>query len=152
VPLFDDVADAVRGLAPPKLGACHCTNHRYGVKVWFGGEKPTRQHYEAQVIGPEHAPPAKVLALEVGFHTEHPKEADNEDVLSQLLRSERKWRRALGEEPVAGTFLGRADHWRRISEVWPDPDLSDPDLVFELATRLIDYMSSLEPYVSTLKT
>jgi hypothetical protein len=133
-------------MVPEALGDLRCTNHRYGVKVWFGRDAPPREHYEAQVVGREHASGAAVLALEVGFHTEHPKEADNEAVISGLLRSERRWRRELGDEAVVGPFLGRAEHWRRVSEVWPDPNLSDTELVFEVAARLTDYVTSLEPY------
>ena len=144
--LFEDVADAVRGLVPRDLGEPRCTSHRYGVKVWFGQDMPAREHYEAQVIGPEHAAGAAVLALEVGFHSEHPKEADNEAVVSRLLRSERRWRRDLGDEAVAGSFLGRAAGWRRLSEVWPDPNLADPEMALEVAARLADYVMSLEPY------
>ena len=143
--IFDDVADAVRGLVPQGLGDLRSTSHRYGVKVWLDDDKPPREHYEAQVIGREHAPGATVLALEVGFHSEYPKEADNEMVIARLLGSERRWRRDLGGEAVAGAFLGRAQ-WRRVSEVWPDPDLDEHGLVFELATRLTDYMTALEPY------
>jgi hypothetical protein len=144
--LFEDVADALRGLVPRRLGELHCVHHGYGIKVWFGtAAKAPREHYEAQVIRREHAPTATVLALEVGFHSEHPKEADNEVVISALLRSERSWREDLGEEPRVGAFLGRAEHWRRVSEVWPDADMSDPELVFELAARLTDYVTALEP-------
>ena len=39
--LFDDVADAVRGLLPSELGEPHIRAHRYGIKVWFGTVKPT---------------------------------------------------------------------------------------------------------------
>jgi hypothetical protein len=144
--VFDDVADAVRGLVPAPFGELRSSSHRYGVKVWFGSDKPTKEHYEAQVVGREHAAGATVLALEVGFHSEHPKEADNELVIEGLLRSERKWRRQLGKEAVAGAFLGRAEHWRRVSEVWPDPNLADPELVLEVATRLTDYVTTLEPH------
>jgi hypothetical protein len=98
------------------------------------------------VIGPEYVGEAAALAIEVGFHSEHPQEADNEAVIAALVRSERSWRKQLGEEVLAGKFLGRAEHWRRISEVWPDPDMSDPELVFELAARLTDYLRALEPY------
>ena len=139
------MADAVRGLVPRDLGELRCTSHRYGVKVWFGQAKPAREHYEAQVIGHEHVSGASVLALEVGFHSEYPKEADNEAVLSGLLRSERRWRRELGNEAVVGSFLGRAEGWRRVSEVWPDPNLADPELAVEVAARLADYIMSLEP-------
>jgi hypothetical protein len=144
--LFADVADALRGLVPEDLGVLRCAHHRYGIKVWVGPSKPPREHYEAQIIGREHAPGATVRALEVGFHSEHPNEADNEAVISGLLRSEKAWRRQLGHEAAVGSFLGRADHWRRVSEIWPDPNLSDPELVFELAARLTDYLTTLEPY------
>jgi hypothetical protein len=144
--VFEDVADAVRGLVPKDLGELRCSSHRYGVKVWFGQDNPSREHYEAQLIGREHVSGAKVLAVEVGFHSEYPHEADNEEVISSLLRSERRWRRKLGDDAVVGSFLGRAGHWRRVSEVWPDPNLADPEMVFELAARLTDYVTTLEPY------
>jgi hypothetical protein len=145
--LFEDVADALRGLCPADLGELHCTHHRYGIKVWLGAAtKAPREHYEAQVIGRQYVPKATTLAIEVGFHSEHSQEADNEAVISALVRSERSWRKELGEEALVGTFLGRAEHWRRVSEVWADPDMSDPELVFELAARLADYLTALEPY------
>jgi hypothetical protein len=144
--IFDDVADAIRGLVPSDLGDLRCTNHRYGIKLWFGGGKATPEHYEAQVIGREHVPEATVLALEVGFHSEHPKAAENDAVIAHFKSTERKWRRELGRAPVIGNFLGRADRWRRISEVWPDPNLSDPELAFEVAARLTDYVTTLEPF------
>ena len=55
------------------------------------------------------------------------------------------WRKDLGQEAEAGIFLGRADHWRRISETWPDPNLDDPELGTEMAMRLLDYIEALEP-------
>lgn len=143
--LFEDVADALRGADAGGLGELHSYHHRYGIKVWTGPAKPPRQHYEAQVVGRQLAPEAKLLAIEVGFHSEHPKEADNETVMSVLARTERQWRRVLGEEPVLGPFLGRAEHWRRLSEIWLDPDMSDPEVVFELADRLTEYVRALEP-------
>ncbi len=88
---------------------------------------------------------ATVLALEVGFHAEYPQVADNEDVIAHLLRCEDRWRSVIGDEAVAGPFLGRPDVWRRVSETWPDPDLGDPDLAVELAARLTDYITALEP-------
>jgi hypothetical protein len=143
-PVFEEVADAVRGMVPRHLGPVHCTYHRYGIKVWVGSDKPPREHYEAQVVGRQYAPGAEVLAVEVGFHAEHPKEADNEAVIERLRRSERAWRRALGGDVVVGPFLGRADRWRRVSELWLDPDLGDPELVFELGARLSEYVAALE--------
>ena len=143
--LFEDVSDALRGLWSADLGALHCTHHRYGIKVWLGtATRAPREHYEAQVIGPQHVPKPATLGIEVGFHSEHPQEADNEAVIAALVGSERSWRKQLGKEAGVGTVLGRP-HWRRVSEVWPDPDMSDPELVFELAARLTDYLTALEP-------
>lgn len=145
--LFDEVADALRGSVSPATGdgPLRCRARRYGLKVWFGPETPPREHYEAQVIGPHGVEGATVLALEIGFHAEHSKVADNEAVIERLLRGEAKWRRVLGDEAVVGEFLGRAGSWRRISETWPDPDLGAPDLAIELADRLREYLTALEP-------
>jgi hypothetical protein len=143
--LFDEVAEALRSLLPGTLGELHVRTHRYGAKVWFGTSSPPREHYEAQVVGPRHVADAEILAVEVGFHSEHPNPAENEKVLAGLVKQQKRWRRVLGDEAVAGDFLGRTDDWKRVSETWPDPDLSDPDLGFELATRLLDYVTALEP-------
>jgi hypothetical protein len=143
--LFDDVGDILLGVAPPELGPCRFRAHRYGIKVWFGPEKATREHYEAQVIGAQEVKGASVLALEVGFHSEHPKEAENDSVIAHLMANERGWRRTLGKEAEVGAFLGRQDAWRRVSEVWPDPDLGAPELGLEVALRLVDYASAIEP-------
>jgi hypothetical protein len=143
--LFDDVADALRGMMPPDLGPLRLRARRYGIKVWFGPDAPPREHYEAQVIGADADPAARVLAIEVGFHAEHPKPTDNERVLAGLVEHEAAWRTIVGDEAVAGPFLGRADSWQRVSETWPDPDLGDPELAFELAARLVDYATALEP-------
>lgn len=147
--LFDDVGDAVRGLLPADLGEPRVRAHRYGIKIWFGTEKPTREHYEAQVVGVRDVPAATTLALEVGFHSEHPKVEQNEAVIARLLGSEKAWRREVGREAEVAPFLGRADHWRRISETWLDPDLGEPGLAFEIASRLVDYIIALEPRVRT---
>ena len=141
--LFDEVAYLVRGLVPAELGTFRERHHRYGIKVWFGPATPPREHYEAQVIGAKHVKGAKVLALEVGFHAEYRDEAENDAALVRLMDAEKKWRRTLGKEPVAGAFLG-ADVWRRVSETWPDPDLGEPDLAFEIAARLTDYVTAIE--------
>ena len=143
--LFDDVGDMLVGMAPADLGACHYRAHRYGIKVWFGPEKPIREHYEAQVVGAHEVEGATVLALEVGFHAEHPQAAANDSVIAHLEANARRWRRALGDEPEVGAFLGRQDAWRRVSEIWPDPDLGAPELGLEVALRLVDYVSAIEP-------
>jgi hypothetical protein len=150
--LFDEVGEALRGFAPPELGEYRHRAHRYGVKVWFGPMTPPREHYEAQVVGADADRDAKVLAIEVGFHSEHPKVADNDAVIAHLLANEKKWGRVVGKEAEVGEFLGRADRWRRVSETWPDPDLGDEMLVIELATRLTDYITALEPVRRTRRT
>lgn len=146
--MFEVVADALRGMVPPDLGEPRCSWHRYGVKVWFGPEKATRIHYEAQVVGRKHVPEAEILALEVGFHAEERKPDDNDALLAHLQAAESRWRKQLGKAPVAGEFLGN-DGWARVSEVWLDPDLSDEELGVEVAARLTDYIEALEPIVRT---
>ena len=143
--LFDEVADTLRGVVPAELGELRLRVQRYGIKVWFDTEKPPREHYEAQVIGARHVEDATVLALEIGFHAEHAKAAENDAVLERLLKAERRWRKVVGREAVAGPFLGRADVWRRLSETWPDPDLGEDDLGIEVALRLRDYVTAIEP-------
>jgi hypothetical protein len=144
--VFDEAAQALRGLLPPELGDVQCRAHRYGLKVWRGAAgKATREHYEAQVVGAKHVPDASILAIEVGFHSEHRDPADNQRALAALVKVESRWRKALGPEAVAGPFLDDRHGWQRISETWPDPDLDDPDLGFELAARLTDYITALEP-------
>jgi hypothetical protein len=143
--LFDAVEVNLRALLPSALGSPQVRSHRYGIKVWFGAATPTREHYEAQVVGPRHVPEATTLALEIGFHAEHPKPADNAATLAHLSAHEKRWRRTIGDEAFAGPFLGSRDDWRRLSETWADPDLGEEDLAFELAARLTDYITALEP-------
>ena len=143
--LFDEVGEVLRGLVSDDLGELHLRHHRYGIKVWFDADKPTREHYEAQVIGAKHVPDATVLAIEVGFHAEHRDPAENVRTLDRLRAGQKRWRKALGPEAVAGEFIDDRHGWQRLSETWPDPDLGDPDLPFELATRLTDYITALEP-------
>ena len=141
--LFEQVADGLHALLPDELGAWRQRNHRWGLKLWFGTtDRPGREHYEAQVVGARHVPGATVLALEVGFHAEHPDPAANTAVVDRLGTS---WRRHLGADVVAGPFLGHDGGWLRVSETWADPDLSDPELALELAARLTDYAAALEP-------
>ena len=143
--LFDIVDEAVRSLVPDDLGPVRSKVRTYGIKVWFGLPVINGEHYEAQVLGPRDAPGAAVLAVEVGFHSEHPGEQTNDTVVDRIAAAERSWRRRLGPEAEIDAFLGRATHWRRISELWLDPDLSDPGIGIDLATRLIDYAVALEP-------
>ena len=141
--LFDEVADVVRSLVPPDHADFEVRSRRWALKLWYGTGEVTRAHYEAQVMSAELVEDASVLAIEVGWHVEHPTEANNQALLDRVLASERVWRPTLGDEAVAGPFLGRAS-WRRLSEVWPDPDLSDPDVGFEIGSRLTDYITAVE--------
>lgn len=141
--MFDDVLLLVRGGLPAALGAPHAQPGRWGVKVWFGDE--AKEHYEAQVLAARHVEGARRLAVEIGFHAEHKRPEDNVAVLDRLVAEERRWRPVLGDDAVAGDFLGRTTSWRRLSETWADPDLSDPDVVVEIAARLGDYVTALEP-------
>jgi hypothetical protein len=143
--LFEEVAEALRGPILSELGEARLRWHRYGIKVWFGPQRPTREHYEAQVIGADQVEDATLLALEVGFHAEHPDVAANDRVIADLLGAEDLWRPKIGSEAMAGPFLGRPEVWRRVSETWADPDLSSTDLAFELAGRLGEYVTALEP-------
>jgi hypothetical protein len=143
--LFEEVAEALRGPLLSELGDVRLRWHRYGIKVWFGPQGPPREHYEAQVVGADQVEGATVLALEVGFHAEHADKAANDRVIADLLGAEEQWRPKIGSEAVVGPFLGRPQVWRRVSETWADPDLGSTDLAFELAGRLGEYVTALEP-------
>ena len=143
--LFEEVADVVLGVVPTGLGPARVQSRRFGVKLWFGAEAPAREHYEAQVIGPQHVEGAKVLALEIGFHAEGRSADANEELVARLLQREDRWRAVLGDGAVIGPFLGRQAAWRRLSETWPDPDLSAPDVAIDIGVRLGEYVAALEP-------
>jgi hypothetical protein len=134
---FHQVQDVFEGFVSDVAGELHATAHKRGLKVWY--DDATREHYEAQLIRLDGE-----VALEVGFHAEYPKVGENEAVLARLLDDESTWRRELGDEPEAGPFLG-ADRWRRISETWEAPDPDDVDAAIEIAARLADYVTGLEP-------
>jgi len=143
--LFDEVAEAMRGMVPDDLGAFRHRARRYGIKVWFGADDTPREHYEAQVISPVHVEGATLLALEIGFHAEHPDVSANDAVIARIAKVEHSWRKLLGDDTEMAPFLGRPDDWRRVSETWSDPDLSDPELGLEIASRLTDYLIAIEP-------
>ncbi len=136
--LFEWVLDAYEGFAHDVDGELRSSSHRRGLKVWYDDAK--KEHYEAQLIRTADGD----VALEIGFHAEYPKVEQNDAVLARLVDRERSWRKALGDEPEAGEFIG-ADRWRRISEVWEAPDPDDPDAAIEIAARLADYALALEP-------
>lgn len=148
--VFEQTAELVRALLPSQLGDVRVRSHRRGVKVWFGPDKPTKLHYEAQVI-PDHLGPAGStdgVALEVGFHAEHRDEQINVAVIEKLSAAEKKWRPRLGTGAEAGPFLGN-EQWGRLSETWREPSLEDPDIAFELASRLVDYIETVQPLLPT---
>ena len=105
------------GLLPPELGELRTRHHRYGIKVWFGPAKPTREHYEAQVIGAKHVAEATVLAIEVGYHAEHRDPADNERALARAASAARsggarcsgprRWRASSSTTGTAGSACRR---------------------------------------------
>lgn len=134
---FETVRDAFEGFVASVPGRRNTSVHGRGIKVWF--EEVTREHYEAQLIRVDGA-----LLLEIGFHAEYPKAPLNDDVLRRLVAAERTWRQALGDDAVAGDFIGRAG-WRRISEVWPTPESDELDEAIEIAARLADYVRAIEP-------
>lgn len=134
---FHQVQDVFEGFTAGVDGSLHATAHKRGIKVWY--DDATREHYEAQLIRVDGEP-----ALEIGFHAEYPKVAENDAVLARLLKHESAWRDDLGDDPVAGEFLG-ADRWRRISETWEPPDPDDVDAAIEVAARLADYVMAIEP-------
>jgi len=144
IALFDQVGELVRAMTPENLGTLKLRSHRRGLKVWFDSEKPAREHYEAQVLARRHVDGQEGLAIEVGFHAENRDEAANQQAIESLLATEKRWRKELGPEAQATHFFG-AEQWRRISEAWIEPDLDDPELPFELASRLVDYLTALEP-------
>ena len=146
VHLFAEVGDLLRSMAPEGLGELRFRSHRRGIKVWFGPETPPKEHYEAQFIPIRYVQGAdsESSAVEIGFHAEHSDESKNEASLTRLIESKKVWTTELAGEVVGGAFLGR-DSWRRLSEVWVDVDTEDPDLAFEIAGRLVDFLELIEP-------
>lgn len=139
--VFSAAADLVLALSASaradRTDELHSKWHGYGVKVWFGGQKATPLHYEAQLVNRKHIDGAAGLALEIGFHAELRTGADNDAAMAPLLANEANWRRDLGEDVIAGPFIG-SDRWRRLSEVWLDPDLDAEDAAWDIASRLVD--------------
>lgn len=144
LPLFEQVADLVRAMSPEEFGSPRVRAHRRGLKLWFGSASPSKEHYEAQLLARRHVDGRDGTALEIGFHCEHADTERNGAVIEAVMGSEKAWRRVLGSEAEVATFFG-AENWRRISEAWIEPDLDDPDLAFEVASRLVDYATVIEP-------
>ena len=152
LPLFEQVGDAVRSLTPEELGRVNFRAHRRGIKVWLSppdqpagdGDRAPRAHYEAQLIARHHVDGRSGAALEIGFHAEHRETERNRAEIETIAASEGRWRKILGAEAEIAPFFG-AENWRRVSEAWIEPDLDDPDLVVEVASRLVDYLEAIEP-------
>ena len=113
--LFEQVADGLHSLVPPELGPWHQRNHRYGIKVWFGdAAKPSREHFEAQVVGAEARTARRRSSPSRSASTPStPIRRRNAAALARLAEVEKRWRRTLGDEAVAGPFLGREGSWTR---------------------------------------
>ncbi len=144
LPLFEEVADLVQTMIPAELGQVRSRSHRRGLKLWFDTDRPGREHYEAQLLSRRHVDQTEGTAVEIGFHSEHRDETRNTEVVAGLARAESTWRDELGPAAELAPFFG-ATNWRRLSECWMEPDLDDPELPFELAARLVDYVTVLEP-------
>ena len=144
--LFAEAGELLRMMVPDGLGELRTRAHRRGIKVWFGPEKPTREHYEAQLIPRRLVDDREGAVLEIGFHVEHSDERTNQAVADQLQAKRKVWARELGPSAELDAFLGR-DSWRRLSEIWEDvAELeADPEAPFEIACRLVDYVSVIEP-------
>lgn len=136
---FEQVTDALVGFLPRDLRSFSSTRTGRNVKVWYGDS--AREHYEVQIIS--RAPGRRGPVLEVGFHAEHPDAALNDGALARLPA--RAWRRALGRDAEAGSFIGRPSVWRRLSEVWDGPDLLSEEAASEAAERLALYIRTIEP-------
>ena len=117
--LFDQVAEVTRSMVPDDLGVLHLRARRWALKAWFGPAEPVKEHYEAQLLG---------------------------DACLTRIQRAADWRAELGPEAEVGGFIGRPDQWRRVSEIWVDPDLSDDGIAWEIAARLTDYIVAIEPH------
>ncbi len=101
--MFDEVAEALRGLAPRELGDLRTRARRYGIKAWYGPVNPPREHYEAQVIGAAYVEDATVLALELGFHAEHPTQEANDAAIGERLDGGSQVAARVGSDRGRGT-------------------------------------------------
>ncbi len=134
---FDQAADALVGFLPPRWRKFSSRVSSRNLKVWYTGDG--REHYEVQLLSSKR--------LEIGFHAEHRDGERNQEVLARLLEQEPQWRSALGDDVVAGEFVGAGPRvpWRRVSEVWDGVDVDGAETAIEAAERLSDYISALEP-------
>lgn len=146
--MFEQVGELTRTLVGSEVGEVRFRSHRRGVKVWLDVDTPPRLHYEAQLVPRRHVDGLDGAVLEIGFHAEDGDMAVNDAAMTSLASAEITWRPELGDEVVAGPFLGRPEDWRRCSELWVDPDLDDEEVAFEIASRLADYINVLHPLLA----
>lgn len=146
---FLEVTDLVVGFLPPSLRGFQQQTFGSSSRIWY--DEP-HVHFEVQRISQTALRSAGVKgmreALEVGLHAEFPQNQRNDEVIQALLAHEKRWRRALGRDPVAGPFVGRREHatrWRRISELWDVADLDGEEVAVEAADRLAAYVRALHP-------
>lgn len=134
---FDEAADALVGFLSPRWRQFSSRVSSRNLKVWYVGDG--REHYEVQLLSAKR--------LEIGFHAEHRDRKVNEAVLARLLEQETHWRKELGDDVVAGAFVGAGPRvpWRRVSEVWDGVDVDGPETAIEAAERLSGYIGALEP-------
>ena len=134
---FDEAADALVGFLAPRWRRFSSRVSSRNLKVWYAGDG--REHYEVQLLSAKR--------LEIGFHAEHRDRKVNEAVLARLLEQEPQWRKELGDDVVAGAFVGAGPRvpWRRVSEVWDGVDVDGPETAIEAAERLSGYIGALEP-------
>jgi len=116
--LFDEVGDARRGMAPPELGELQLPRASLRDKGLVRNRGAAARALRSAGCGRQRSQAGEGARARGG--------------LSQRV-------------PEVGGFLGRADVWRRVSETWPDPDLSERELGEELAARLLDYVTAIAP-------
>jgi len=57
------------------------------------------------------------------------------------------WCRGHSRNLLRCTFYG-ADKWRRLSDAWFEFSLEDSEIAMEIASRLVDYLETLEPILA----
>jgi hypothetical protein len=155
---FENIGEVARLGLDIEVDDLHMRAHKYGVKVWFGEEKAAKEHYEAQIVSTRHLTGNDGIVLEIGFHAEHRDVSLNQAALDKVLAQSQRWAEVIGtcvvapadithDEAVADQFLGNST-WRRISETWVDPDMSDTELSIEAGARLADYINCFQPILA----
>ena len=144
--LFDEVGEVLRGLLPPELGELRTKHHRYGIKVWFGPAKPTREHYEAQVIGAKHVAEADGAGHRGRLPRRAPRPGGQRAGARAPPRAARSGgARCSGPRRWPASSSTTATGGSACRRPGPTPTSAIPISPIELATRLTDYITTLEP-------